>query len=149
MVRLVDVVPPPGRGGPAAFQDVYVVYEVGMQQPYSPRWGGEGGCRCVGGEVGCSLAAWSREHWSSLAAAAAVLPPLLCRPAASHLPPAATCACPEHVHAPATQHPFPLRTPPDRTPCPLHQLMDSDLHKIIRSPQALGNDHVTYFIYQA
>ena len=31
----------------------------------------------------------------------------------------------------------------------VYELMDTDLHQIIRSPQPLSDDHVQYFIYQA
>jgi serine/threonine protein kinase len=31
----------------------------------------------------------------------------------------------------------------------VYELMDTDLHQIIRSPQALSDDHFQYFIYQA
>lgn len=30
----------------------------------------------------------------------------------------------------------------------VYELMDTDLHQIIRSPQALSNDHSQYFLYQ-
>lgn len=30
----------------------------------------------------------------------------------------------------------------------VYELMDTDLHQIIRSPQQLSEDHVSYFIYQ-
>lgn len=30
----------------------------------------------------------------------------------------------------------------------VYELMDTDLHQIIRSPQQLSPDHVSYFIYQ-
>jgi serine/threonine protein kinase len=42
--------------------------------------------------------------------------------------------------------------PADRSSCKdvylVYELMDTDLHQIIRSPQALSNDHVSYFTYQ-
>lgn len=31
----------------------------------------------------------------------------------------------------------------------VYELMDTDLHQIIRSPQPLSEDHVQYFTYQA
>ena len=31
----------------------------------------------------------------------------------------------------------------------VYELMDTDLHQIIRSPQPLSNDHSQYFLYQA
>jgi hypothetical protein len=31
----------------------------------------------------------------------------------------------------------------------VYELMDTDLHQIIRSPQTLSNEHFQYFIYQA
>ena len=31
----------------------------------------------------------------------------------------------------------------------VYELMDTDLHQIIRSPQPLSDEHVQYFIYQA
>jgi serine/threonine protein kinase len=30
----------------------------------------------------------------------------------------------------------------------VYELMDTDLHQIIRSPQQLSPDHISYFIYQ-
>ena len=30
----------------------------------------------------------------------------------------------------------------------VYALMDSDLHQIVRSPQALSEEHVKYFVYQ-
>lgn len=30
----------------------------------------------------------------------------------------------------------------------VYELMDTDLHQIIRSPQPLSDDHVQYFLYQ-
>jgi hypothetical protein len=30
----------------------------------------------------------------------------------------------------------------------LYELMDTDLHQIIRSPQQLSPEHVGYFVYQ-
>ena len=31
----------------------------------------------------------------------------------------------------------------------VYELMDTDLHQIIRSPQPLSDEHVQYFVYQA
>lgn len=31
----------------------------------------------------------------------------------------------------------------------VYELMDTDLHQIIRSPQPLSDDHIQYFTYQA
>lgn len=72
----------------------------------------------------------------------------LCSPAAGPALSGASCLCGRRsAHVPAFSSAFFLDTPTPRSYV-ITELMQSDLHKVIVSPQPLTTDHIKVFLYQ-
>lgn len=72
----------------------------------------------------------------------------LCSPAAGPALSGASCLCGRRsVHVPVFSSAFFLDTPTPRSYV-ITELMQSDLHKVIVSPQPLTTDHIKVFLYQ-